>query len=344
MAYTSVSDVVIPEVYNPYIIEDTVSRWAFIRAGIVTVVDEFAQFLDGGGKTFTTPYWENIVDDSTEPVAIQSGTELVPTGIGSDKFDVRRLVFGKGWADEDLAGALAGDNPGQAVAVKTSDYWMNFMNKVLISTVKGIVNDNVANFSSDLVNDISKPDEADIDDTTKINRDGIIDTQFLMEDHQDKFNGGAIAMHSDVYKRLTKLNAIDMTPENVQNIGFGVYGNNLSVIIDNNLPKTAITGTGSGYTYWTIVYKRGAFGFNEGGYGSPASGKIVMSETDRVSAKGQNELYTRRQMIIGVAGVDWAESSVASDMPTRAELEIEANWDRKWDKKNMGFTVLITNG
>ena len=43
-------------------------------------------------------------------------------------------------------------------------------------------------------------------------------------------------------------------------------------------------------------------------------------------------------------GYKWIENSVASDMPTKSELEEAGNWDRVFNKKNTGFVILKTNG
>lgn len=342
MAYTALSDVVTPEVFDDYQLLRTAERWPLVRAGIVQIVPKFAEFLEGGGDTFKTPFWNSIVDTTGDPQVINSGTVLTLAKQTTGQFNVRRFIFGQGWSNEDLAGALAGDNPAEAVAEEVGDYWEKFLNKVAITQVQGAIADNIVGDSSDLIHDVSVDAEADINDDTLIGRDGIVDTQFKMEDRQDKFNGGAIALHSDVYKRLVKEQAIDFSPENEQNIGFGAYGN-MSVVIDNNLPKTAIS-TGTGYKYWSIIYQKGAFGFNEGGYGAINSGKIVMSETDRTAASGQNQLFNRRQFIMAPRGIGWTEGDVAGDNPTLAEMASADNWDRKFKKKDIGFTVLITNG
>ena len=145
-------------------------------------------------------------------------------------------------------------------------------------------------------------------------------------------------MHSTVYQRLVELDLIDNEPTSEQNFGFGVYGQ-WGVIVDDDLP--AIAGT-TGFRYWTFIFETGAIGYGEGGY-APASA-IVPVETDRTSASAQNQLYTRRQIIVHPNGFQWTEASVAGTTPTLAELADALNWNRIMEAKNIGIVVLITNG
>ena len=334
MSYTAVSDVVVPEVFLPYMQEETTAASALMKSGIMVNSPILSGFLAGGGETFNTPLWKALSGALT---SIQSGTSITPFKLTTGTMVSRRQVWGAGWSDEDLAGALAGSDPAGAVAKGIGAYWAEKIQEIVVKSLRGVFADNVAHDSSDLVNDIGVADPGtNPADTYLISPDAIIDTVFKLGDKQGKFTG--ILMHSVVYKRLLKENLIDNEPTNEQNFGFGVYGK-WGVIVDDDLP--AVAGT-SGYKYWTFIFENGSIGYGEGGY-APASA-IVAVETDRTAASGQNTLYTRRQIIVHPNGFAWTEASVAGEVPTLLELADADNWNRIMEAKNVGIVVLITNG
>ena len=342
MAYTAVADVVIPTLTLPYVIEHTAELSTLFKSGIVIYDDSrIPEWLAGGGKTFTEPFWNTI---SGDPTAIQSGTDLTPAKVTASSLVFRRQLFGQGFSHEELAGALAVSKPADALGYQLVNYWDLFLQKDLTYIIRGIIADNVANDSSDLVNDVAGETGLTATDAQLIDWDKIIDTMGLFGDSLTKFNGGAIAIHSTVYLRLIKLNLIDTITKSEQDLGFGVLGggNNITVIVNDNLP--AIAAATNGYKYWTVLIEKGAFLFGEGGYAEIGAGKIVALETDRDASAGQDELYTRRQFILHAKGYDWDEGSVANENPTLNELLEAANWDRAKALKNTGFAVLITNG
>lgn len=319
MAQTSIADVVVPEVYDDYFMEASIYKSALWRSGIVANTPKMDEMLAGGAEQFSMPFWAtNAVRDAESTPVVEDG-DVTPGKIGTGKMMVRRQFREYAWSQNDVAAVLAGENPEQAVMELVEDFWNRNYQKFLFRSILGVMADNVANDSSDLVNVTG----------AAIDSNSVIDTIGYFGDQTDGIT--AIAMHSIPYQTLQKANLIDSDPDNTQNIGWGTYLGK-SVIVDDMLIDT---------TYVTILFKPGSFAFGS------SFENYVPTEVDRDPAKsgGRSLMYTRRVFLLHPTGMSWLEGSVAGDFPTNAEIQLDANWDRVVaGPKNCGFSVMRTTG
>ena len=328
MAATTVANIIVPEVYLQYLQEETINKSALFRSGILEQNSAFNALVAGGGKTFNLPFWKDLGGNSE---AIQSGTTLTVNNITTAKEIAVRLIRGKAWGSEDIAAELAGDDPMRAIAARQATWWAKDMQDSLVKSVTGMFADNIANDSSDLVNNISIADGVNAVDANKIGSGAVINTIALLGDMGDKVT--AIAMHSTPYWRLNELNLIDFEPTNTQNIGWGTYLGK-TVIVDDNLPKDA--GGTSGFVYTSYLFTSGAVGYGE------APNKVPV-ETDRNILTGVETMVVRRNFFMAPRGFAFISGSVANETPTNAELILAANWNRVYNAKNCGIVALKTN-
>ena len=329
MAALTIADVVVPEVYNDYFLENSIYKSAVYRSGIIVNNPKLDSGLAGGAATFNTPFWktDDLIGGSATPV--DEGTDLTPGKIGSGKMITRRQFREKSWGKNDVATVLAGSDPFNGLVTLTEAFWNKNYQTVLFKSVQGVIADNIANDAADMTNDITAVGNG------IISSDAVIDTAMLYGD-QGATVTSSIAMHSVVYGNLLKLNLIDTNPVNVQNIGWGTYLGK-TIIVDDSLVVT-----GSPNTYWTILFKPGAFA-----YGSSVAG-YVPTEVERAPSKsgGQELYYTRRVFAIHPYGFAWSDAAApAADFPTDAELAGAAQWDRVVSSvKNTGFVVIKSLG
>lgn len=323
-----VTDIIEPSIFANYIIEKSVKNTSLFRSGILMTDKIVNEKIAGGGTIFDMPFWQQISGDAQ---AIQSDTSLDAKKTGTSKMAARRLMFGRGWSAEELASAIAGSNAMDAISTMVDNYWDVEFQKLVYSTVKGVMADNADKDSGDLINDITTSGTPG--STHKISTDAIVDTYALLGDAAGQL--GAIAMHSVPYYNLYKADLIDFSRDSsVPNIGFGTYQGLTVFVTDEMTPDE----DGDNDVYWNIVFKKGAIGYGESG------NNITVVETDRNASKGEDYLYTRRQFAMHPLGFKWIENSVVGDMPTKSEIEEPGNWDRVFDEKNCGFVVLKTNG
>jgi len=328
MSVTRVSDIIIPEVFNPYVVVKTMEKSNLFRSGVIA--EEKRIEVPNGGTIVKMPFFNDLDGD---PEAIQSDFALTPAKIGTGQDQARVFEFGKAWSSEDLAAELAGADPMIAVGDLVVDYWLRQNQKILKKVLDGVFADNLANDSGDLIHDVSIEEGNSATDDNLIGSEHILDTVQLLGDAKDKFV--AIAMHSKCHTRLQKQDLIDFRPDSQANLGWGAYLGKYSIIVDDGLPVVA--GDTNGYKYGSYIFAAGAIGYREGSPKTP-------SETDRNSLKGEDILIHRKKFIMHPRGIKWTETTVANEMPTLAEIAPPANWDRVYEKKQIRIVKLITNG
>lgn len=330
MAKTQIADVIVPSVFNPYVVQRTTELTELYLGGIVRSNPELDRLATAGGKLINMPYWDDLT--GADEVLSDSGA-LTPAKITAGQDIAALLMRGKAWSVNDLAKALSGDDPMMRVGDLVADYWARRAQDVLINSLAGVFADNIANDSNDMVSDISIADGNNAASTNLISSEAVIDAAHTMGDANAKLTG--IAVHSDVYAALKKANLITFRPVDEQNLREIAEFGNYRIIQDDRCPKVA--GGTSGYVYTSYLFGDGAFGLGNGAAPVP-------TETDRDSLAGDDILINRRHYLLHPRGIKFASGSVAGSSPTNAELALAANWDRVYDRKNIRIAALKTNG
>ena len=331
MSATKISDIIVPDVFIPYLIEKTAELSSLIQMGIVVPDPALDVLAQTGGKLINMPFFQDL--DGADEVLSDSGS-LTPGAIGTAQDIAVLHMRGRAWGVNDLAASLSGDDPMGAIASLVAEYWNRREQTLLISTLTGVFADNVANDSSDLVSDISTEDFAGDGslDANLISAEAVVDAATKLGDAAGKLT--ALAMHSTVYSRLQKQNLIDFIPDSNGVVNIPTYLG-YRVIVNDNCPTEA--GTTDGTKYTTYLFGQGAIGRGEGNAPVPV-------ETDRDSLAGEDYLIHRRHFILHPRGIQFGSSSIAGASPTNDEMEEAAQWDRVYEKKNIRLVQLVTNG
>lgn len=331
MAETQLSNIIIPEVFYPYIREQSIYKNAFFKAGILVPSAQIADFLGGGSKTFNVPFWQALTGDADVPS--ESVADTV-NALSTDKMVAVRQIRHKAWGANALSAQLSGANPSQAIGDMVSDFWATYLQNNLIHALNGILADNVASNSGDLVLDIAADTAAGVSSATKISAPETINAIVKMGDQFDKLT--AIAVHSAVFATMLKNDLIDYVQDSTTNTAMPTYIG-MKVVVDDGLTVETVADT---VHYTSILFKSGSVAFGEN------PGKIVPVETFRDPSKGSgiDILYTRRQFAFAPLGFSWNKASNAAVTPSHADLYAATSWGRVYDKKNTGVVFLITNG
>lgn len=305
---TKIADVIVPEIFNPYVIERTAELSALVRSGIVVRNPELDALATAGGKLINMPYWKDLTGDDE---VLDDNGALTPDKITAGQDVAALLMRGKAWSTNDLAKALSGDDPMRAIGDLVAEYWARQRQKTLLSILKGVF---ASSTMSGNVHDISALDG----DLAKINGTSFIDAKTKLGDASDKLT--AVAMHSSVFASLEKQNLISYIPNSQGVVEFPTYMNK-RVIVDDGCPLEADV-------YTTYLFGQGAIG--EGNGQAP-----VPTETDRDSLAGEDILINRQHFLLHPRGVKFTNSSVAKSSPSNAELAKEANWNRVYENKKI---------
>ena len=334
------AEVQITDIYNPLVFsaaeqEAQIELNAFMSSGVMVADPRLTAMATIGGNIGELPFFKPLGTQEPNYSNDVTGDSSTANNVTTAVMKYRLCSQNESWSTMDIAVDLALADPVQAITNRIGAYWATTNERRLIQTTMGILNDNVANDSGDMVHDIATDAVLPILAGELVSNDAILDAQQTAGDHQAGFS--AIAMHSVVYNRLRKQQLIDFIRDADNNTLFQMYGN-LRVIVDDSL--SAIAGSNR-VTYTTVIFGTGAVAAGMGRTKVP-------SELDRDPEKGngggQETLYSRRADIIHPLGFEFTSSSIAGQSANLAELALAANWNRVWERKNVPLAFLQTNG
>lgn len=317
MAGTTLSDVIVPELFTKYVVQKTMELSALFNSGIVTNNAEFDRLASEAAPIHNMPFFEDLQGDSEN---VTEGTNLTAKKITSNKdvsTTIRRAAM---WSATDLSAALAGADPMAAIGNLVAGFWARDMQKELINILNGVF---AATTMTNHVLDVSTEEGA----AANISASVFIDGLQMLGDAQSQLT--AVAMHSAVKSYLKKQNLIT-TQRDSNSVEFETYQDR-RVIVDDGCPY-------SGGVYTTYLFGNGAIAF---GNGNPVG--FVATEVDRDKKKGSgvDYLINRRTFILHPRGVQWTNSSRAAvESPTRAELANKANWKRVYEDKAIRLVAI----
>lgn len=337
MVVTRLSDAVIPTVFVPYMLKETMTKTAIFQSGILRQDAQLSTFLSGGGQTVNVPFWNDLSDSSTANISSDDpAVTATPDKIAAATDIAIRQNRNKAWSDADLVSELAGDDPMKRISSRVSSWWGREFQRHLVSTLRGLFASNTASNGGDMqvvigTDAVGAPAAAE-----KISANAILDTAQTMGDASDVLD--TIIMHSVVYTNLAKQNLIDFIPDSEGKVRFPTYLG-YQVVRDDGCP--AVAGTNR-IMYHTYLVGKNAFGWAE----VPPD---VPVETFRYPAQGNGagveELWTRRQYVMHPYGIKWTSSSMAGRSPTDTELRAAANWTRVYaERKQVPLACLQSNG
>lgn len=327
MAVTRLTDIVEPSEFTDYILQQTMTRTAFYQAGVIVPNGVIGTQLRAGAHSFTVPFWNDLGDDEANIVSDDPAVNSTPLKMGTGSQVVRKSFLHQSWSAMNLASEIAGDNAIERVRSRVQAYWQRQIQSRLIQSLNGILADNVANDSGDMVVDISGASDPD----DLFDAEAVIDAAATMGDAMNDLVG--IAMHSDIYTLALKNDLIDFVADS-RGGQIATY-RGLAVVVDDGLP----VDTGA---YTTVLFGRGAVGY---AMAPPvvADGTEIESLPSAGNGGGQQVLHSRVNVGVHPAGFSWLEASVTGESPTLAELATAANWSRVVERKAVPLAFLIAN-
>lgn len=322
-AYTRIADTIVPEVYARYQFEESVEKMDIFQAGVIYSDPDIVSKLSDGGYVVDMPMWQPLPRISSEPVNDDPTDIIEVKKVTSRKERAARNIRAQAWGIADVTKILAGDDPQRIVVQDQADYWQWANKYALLQMLKGIIADNVANDSGDLVYDTN----ATIGDLD------LIDAAYLMGDRAGDFK--TVWMHSKQAQKLRRLNQIDFVPPSEQGGPVIEYWNGLRLIVDDELPVAT-------NEYTAFIFKNQAVHWAE----LPVTLNGGPLEFDRKPRAGHGagvtEIIGRRHFVPHVKGFTFI-GTPAGDFATDTELAAATSWDRATTiKKHVPFIALKT--
>ena len=324
MAGTKLSDVIVPELFNPYVINKTMELSALVNSGIISNNAEFDKLASEAAPVHNMPFFEDLSGES-EPII--EDDDLENNKITSNKDVSTTLRRAKMWSATDLSAALAGSDPMAAIGTLVAGFWSRDLQKELIAILNGVFGTYTPDSGSattplaDHILDITTQSSAA---AKKISASAFIDALQLLGDAQGQLT--AVAMHSATKAYLKKQNLIT-TERDSNSVEFETYQDR-RVIVDDGCPYDSKTGM-----YTTYLFGEGAIAL---GNGNPEG--FVATEVDRDKKKGSgvDYLINRKTYILHPRGIAW-QNAVRKNVetPLRSELSNAQNWKRVYEPKQI---------
>lgn len=317
MAGTTLTDVIVPELFTPYVVKRTMELSALFQSGIVTNNAEFDRLASEAAPIHNMPFFEDLTGDSE---AVIEGNDLTANKITSNKdvsVTLRRAMM---WSATDLSASLAGSDPMAAIGDLAAGFWARDMQKELINLLTGVF---AASTMANHVLDVSAAEGAGANISASV----FIDALQKLGDAQGNLT--AVVMHSATKSYLKKQNLIT-TERDSTSVEFEAYQGR-RVIVDDGCPV-------SGGVYTTYLFGQGAIAL---GNGNPVG--FVATEVDRDKKKGSgvDYLINRRTFILHPRGIAYQKASQANvETPTRGELAKATNWKRVYEDKAIRLVAI----
>lgn len=310
MAETVRLDVVIPDIWNPYIEEQTTLRNAFFTSGVIQPIAA----LNGseGGDFINLPNW--VANLSGDAEVLTDSTSLTPGNIEADKQRAVVLHRGRAFGARDLAGMAAGSDPLAAIGNKVGAYIANEQQKDLLAALTGAFGTALSGLSVDTAS--AYPTAAMVSGA-----------RAKLGDQGEKLS--VMALHSSAYYELVTLKALDYVSADEMGASAPVGGSRVPSFGDVRVPT---------YMNMRVVVSDdlGAddvFFFTPGAIASGQQAGL-RSETDRdILAKASYVSFDWHPVYhpIGTRYVGTGAN------PNRTALADGDNWEKVFEDKNIGI-------
>ncbi len=336
MAYTEVSNVIVPVDYGDYEAVLTETKSALAQSGAIQRNPEMDTKLAGGALLFHMPAWTDLDDSDANVSAGTAGSPITPTAITTLDEQAVRLARNRSWGRVDLAAILAGSDPMRFVADRFTSYWERELQRAFIASWTGVFADNTANDAADYTVDIKAA--AYTAGVTDFNASAFIDAAFTAGDSADLIT--IVCVHSTVYARMLKNNLIDFVQDS---------SNALASSIPTFLGRRIVKFDGmpkSGAIYESWLFGEGS---TQWGVTSSAPGHVPI-EGYRLpldaNGGGSDALVSRVIWSLHPRGHKYAGTSPSggpSNAATANNLGAAASWDRVApSRKHVRAARLIT--
>ena len=325
------SDIIVPEIFTPSLIEATTQRDAFLSSGVVQPMAE----LDAseGGDFINVPFFSANLSGDFE--VLTDSSSLTPGKITANKQVGVVLHRGRAFESRDLAALAAGADPMAAIATKVAAYVANQRQKDLIKCLEGVFGGLTSNTGAAFI-DLS----FDKTGQTALGPRQVAKARALLGDQGDKLT--AVAMHSAVYYDLVERKAIDYITNTEARLSTAATGaSSINAIAgsiasayagDNSVPtfmglrvivSDDLAPTSSNYPVYFFTA------------GAIASGEqmALRTETDRDILAKSDAMAIDLHYCYHPIGAKWGTTV----NPTQAQLATIGNWTKVYETKNIGI-------
>ena len=336
MATVQLADIIDVTVFQDLPSVNSPEKTAFYQSGIVTRNSLLDGLATAAGKVAELPFW-NDIDPTVAPNLSNDNPASIatPAKVVQGEQISRKAFLNKGLSATDLASEVAmGPRAMEHIRNRVDTYWLRQWQRRLIAATNGVLADNIASNSGDMVKSVAAESIAAQTSATRFNRDAFTDAVYTMGDAASALR--AIGVHSAVMAQMVKNDDIVYIPDSMGQLTIPTYMG-LRVIVDDGHTVTA--GTTDGFIYTSVLYGEGAFGYGDG---APLNPVEIEREAAQGNGAGVETLWTRKTWILHPFGYQQT-GTPASVSFSLAELAAATSWSRVVERKNVPLGFLRTN-
>ncbi len=308
-----------PEVYGTFVDQEPTFTDNIIASQIIADDQTMASSLANGGTVGTTRFYSPLDPDADAPRVRDGATDNTPSTTSGGKQSYIRIDRMKAWKSAQLTRELTAADPMAAVARSTSRYWRMYWQGLMIKMADAVL------ATSGLTSHVATA-------TSGVTSALVIDgQQAALGDFASKF--GLYVMHSKIFAEYQKLGLVDYNKFTITNVLQREVElptvNGLIVLVNDR-------GTSDGSNYNCFLF----------GQGSVLRANPLVLTPDYVdynpeSAGGTDILYNNRSLILHPNGVSFKADSIDGETPTDAEFTTSANWELRYDHKNVRIGKIV---
>ena len=339
------------EVFATDVAERQLQNSAIVRSGAVRLDPLFSNAADEAEQVRVRSY--KPMDRPSTDVPFTGSDNLGAAAITPFKVEQQaeqnHTIHRQGvWAESDLAAELARTDPLGYVRSRVSSYWDDYLQSIIHAQIKGVIADNVANDSADMIHDISGAANTAASGTTKFGKSAFLAALQSRGDKGQEF--AAVYMHSSVFWPAVDADVIStVVPSDYEGslLARGFYMGR-PVFVDDDLPSgtdalVGSTGSAENGVYSTYILGPGAFSFGRGSRRVPVE---VHRAPLAANASAGEYLINRINWVVHPQGMTLTSTALSGapqgSGPTHTTFETAASWNRVRNRKNVGITVLTT--
>ena len=320
MAAVVLTDLIQNEQFAREALRESIRKSVFWQSNVIVPDAELQRMMMADvGSTFKFDYFNDLADnegrisDDSDTVA---GVDGITTGTDQAVGQYRNRSWG---AKNITANLSATGDPLPVIAGRVGAYWARQYDFNVLSMVKGLIADNVANDASDMVND-----QTGVAVTVGM----VLDTKQTAGDASDMFD--VMICHSAIKNKFENDGVTNKVYDDQGNYLYEALAG-LRLVVNDNVDSP------SAGNYTSYIVGSGMFGW---GAGAPKKAEETEEIAGSGNGAGSENLWSRRNYSLHPYGFSFTNASVASVSPTNAEFELAANWTRNIERKRVPFAAL----
>ena len=328
-----------PEVFTSMMNEADYWSNPILASGVIREDASIMDAIGSHGNVATLPFYTpiNLFDNGMAALNNDGETNNTPVEIAGNKQTCMLIQRMKAFKANDFTQELTGANPIDHVKGKVQNYYTQVWENELMNIINAVLGlEGMAEHVTDLSVTTGTIGEGNlINETTAIDAE-----EAALGDMAGGL--GLMVMHSKVFANYQKRQLVEYEKYTVGNAikhditlptinGKVVLRTNVHTV-DASVPgfpvyKTYLLGAGS------------ILGATKSNYKEP-----YFVDYDPETAAGIEMLYTKQGRVLHPNGFSLAVDNIAKESPTLAELGKVANWNLKFNHKNIKLGLIKSNG